>query len=230
MKKLAVITIFFLACIVAPMVAMAQTHYESRVSVGGKAGMTMSRTLFNPSVPQSMLSGYMAGIAFRYAEEKNFGLLVEINLEQRGWKEDFEENPFEYSRQLTYLQIPIMTHITFGSSKVKGFFNAGPEIGYMIGETVTTNFDVNNYANIEGFPIYNRNNEQLTLPVKNKIDYGISAGAGIEFIAKRKHSFLLEGRFYYGLGNVFGSRKKDAFSASTSMSIMVTLGYMYRLK
>jgi hypothetical protein len=41
---------------------------------------------------------------------------------------------------------------------------------------------------------------------------------------------VLEGRFYYGLGNVFGSRKKDAFSASTGMSFMVTLGYMYRLK
>lgn len=230
MKKLSIITIYFIICLTAPFVGKAQTLYESRVSVGGKIGMTLSKTMFAPSVQQSMLSGYTAGISFRYAEEKTFGLLAEINVAQRGWKEDFEEFPFKYSRQLTYLQIPIMTHISFGSTKVKGFFNAGPEVGFMIGESVTSNFNVNDYTNIEGFPIINRHNEQLVLPIKNKIDYGISAGAGIEFIAKRKHSFMLEGRFYYGLGNIFGSRKKDAFSASTSMSIMITLGYMYRLK
>lgn len=227
MKKLSIITLFILISVVA---TKAQTLYESRVSVGGKAGVTLSKTMFAPAVKQTMLMGYTAGVTFRYAEEKNFGLLAEVNVAQRGWKENFEEFPFEYTRQLTYLQIPIMTHITFGNTKVKGFFNAGPEVGFMIGESVTSNFEVNDYANIQGFPIINRHNEQLVLPIKNSIDYGISAGAGIELIAKRKHSFLLEGRFYYGLGNIFGSRKKDAFSASTSMSIMITLGYMYRLK
>lgn len=208
----------------------AQAHYESRVSVGAKAGMTLSRTAFTPAVPQLFLPGYMAGLTFRYSEEKNFGLLMEVNMEQRGWNDNFEEAPFQYSRKFTYIQVPILTHVFFGSTKVRGFFNAGPEIGYMINESVSSNFDVNDIKNIEGFPYYNRNNEQLTLPVKNKIDYGISAGAGLELIAKRKNSFMLEGRFYYGLGNIFGSRKKDAFSASTGMSIMVTLSYMYRLK
>lgn len=208
----------------------AQTHYESRVGIGGKAGVTMSRLAFSPSVPQTMLMGYMGGITFRYAEEKNFGLMVELNVEQRGWKEDFEEAPYEYTRRFTYLQLPIMTHIFFGSSKFRGFFNAGPEVGFMIGESTSANFDVNNFSGLEGFPVINRYTDQFAMPVKNKIDYGISVGAGMELIAKRNNSFLLEGRFYYGLGNVFGSRKRDVFSASTGMSIMVTLGYMYRLK
>ena len=211
-------------------VVNSQTLYESRVCIGAKAGMTMSKVLFSPSVPQSLLMGYSTGVTFRYAEEKNFGLLAELNLSQSGWKEDFNDAPFEYSRNLTYLRLPIMTHITFGSHKMKGFFNGGPEVGFLVGETTSANFDVNNYQNLDGFPNINRNNEQLLLPVKNKIDYGITAGAGVEFIAKQKHSFILEGRCYYGLGNMFGSRKKDAFSASTGLSFMVTLGYMYRLK
>ena len=229
MKKIKDIILVLILCF-SFSVVKAQTLYESRVSIGGKAGMTMSKVMFSPSVPQSMLMGYTAGIAFRYAEEKNFGLMAELNMSQSGWKEDFEDAPFEYTRKLTYVRLPIMTHITFGSHKVKGFFNAGPEVGFLLGESTSANFDVNDYQNIEGFPIVNRNNEQLTLPVKNKIDYGITAGAGMEFVAKQKHSFTLEGRFYYGLGNVFGSRKKDAFSASPGMTIMVTLGYMYRLK
>lgn len=222
--------LILLLCVATSETANAQKHFEPRVYVGGKAGMSLSRVMFSPSVPQSMLSGYLAGVTFRYAEEKNFGLIAEFNVIQRGWKEDFEEAPFEYTRRLTYLQIPILTHIFFGGSKVRGFFNAGPEVGFMIGENITSNFDVANYTGIEGFPLANRNNEQLVLPIKSKIDYGISAGLGIEFIAKRKHSLMLEGRFYYGLGNAFGSRKKDAFSASTGTSIMITLGYMYRLK
>lgn len=228
MKRFKILLIVFCALFTTNVVA--QTHYEPRVHVGGKAGMTLSKVMFSPAVQQSMLSGYMAGVSFRYAEEKNVGLLVELNMAQRGWKEDFEELPFEYSRKMTYLQLPIMTHVFFGSSKVRGFFNAGPEIGFMIGETVTSNFDVNNIDNIEGFPTINRYNDQLTLPIKNKIDYGICVGAGMEVIAKRKHSFLFEGRFYYGLGNAFGSRKKDTFSASTGMCVMISLGYMYRLK
>ncbi len=210
--------------------AKAQTLYESRINIGAKAGMTLSKTMFSPSVPQLFLPGYTAGVTFSYAEEKNFGLLIEMNLAQRGWQENFEEAPFSYSRKLTYLQVPIMTHIFFGSSKVKGFFNAGPEVGFLIGESTSANFDYNNYNTVDGFPIVNRHNEQLTLPVKNKIDYGISLGAGMELIAKHKHSFIVEGRFYYGLGNIFGSRKKDAFSGSTGMSLMLTLGYSYRLK
>lgn len=231
MKKINIKSLIItLSCCLSIFALKAQTLYESRISIGGKAGAAMSKVMFSPSVPQSMFTGYTAGIAFRYAEEKNFGLLAELNISQTGWKEDFEDAPFSYSRCLTYLRIPIMTHISFGNHKVKGFFNAGPEVGYLIGESTTANFDINNYQNIEGFPIVNRHNEQLALPVKNKIDYGISVGAGIEFIAKQKHSFILEGRCYYGLGNVFGSRKKDAFSASTGMSIMATLGYMFRIK
>lgn len=222
--------ILVIICVFAIKQVNAQAHYEPRVGVGAKGGMTLSRTMFSPQVPQSFIMGYMGGLTFRYSEEKHFGLLVELNMQQRGWKEDFEDAPFNYSRQFTYLQMPVMTHIFFGSTKVRGFFNLGPEIAYMIDENVSTNFDVNNIKNLEGFPYYNRHNEQLTLAVKNKIDYGISAGAGIEFIANMKHSFMLEGRFYYGLGNAFGSNKKDAFSASTGMSLMVTLGYMYRIK
>ena len=66
--------------------------------------------------------------------------------------------------------------------------------------------------------------------MKNHLDYGISAGLGLEWFQSLKQSFKLEGRFYYGLGDVFSNHKTDPFSASNSMSVMVTLGYFYRLK
>lgn len=210
--------------------ASAQTHYEGNIAVGAKGGVTLSRLKFSPSVPQTMLPGFMAGVTFRYIEEKHFGVIAELNLEQRGWKEKFDGLNYAYQRRLTYLQLPMLTHIFFGNNKVRGFFNAGPEIGLLIGTGTKANFDYANVELIDGFPAENRETDQYKLDVKNKFDYGISAGLGLEVIGRNKHSFTLEGRFYYGLRDVFSNHSTDPFSSSSSMSIMVTLGYYYRIK
>ncbi|MDE6861114.1 MAG: PorT family protein [Duncaniella sp.] len=216
-----------------PLAANAQREYSPNLAIGAKAGGTMSRMSFSPEVHQKFTNGLTMGLAARYTEERFFGLIAEINLTQRGWAEDFarDEAPeFSYSRTLTYVQIPLLTHIYFGSKKFRGFVNLGPEFGYMISNSINANFDYNNYASIQGFPQGYRTNEQLNMEIQNKFDYGIAAGIGIEWILKRKHSFFLEGRYYYGLGNIFKATKRDFFAASRGMSIKLTLGYMIRVK
>lgn len=207
----------------------AQRHYVPHVHVGVHAGATMSRQSFFPSVKEKSLSGMMMGISFRYAEERHVGLVAELNVEQRGWKEDFEEAPFDFQRRLTYIELPVMTHIFFGSRVVKCFFNLGPQVGYMIGDKVTSNFDYMAAPHIADFPA-NRRYEQMQMDISNRFDYGITAGAGVEFIIRRRHSIYLQGRYYYGLGNIYPSAKRDTFSSSRGSSIQVTLGYMFRLK
>lgn len=210
--------------------AMAQAHYDPNIAIGAKAGATLSRTNFQPSVPQNMVPGFTAGVTFRYMEETHFGIIAELNVEQRGWKEKFKDMPYRFSRRFTYLQLPVLSHIYFGRNKVRGFFNAGPAIGVMIGESTSSNFDHHNAASIPEITANYRPTDQYTLPVKYKFDYGIAAGLGMEFVAGKKHSFLLEGRFYYGLNDVFAHRKKDTFAGSGGMSVIMTLGYFYRIK
>ena len=134
MKRL---TIILVALVCLCQVLKAQTHYEGRISVGGKAGATLSRMQFNPSVPQRFLPGMMFGGTFRYIEERHFGLILELNVEQRGWKELYEDTDFQYQRRFTYVQLPMLTHIFFGNNRMKGFFNAGPELGYMIAHSTS---------------------------------------------------------------------------------------------
>lgn len=208
---------------------MAQRHYQPHVHVGVHGGMTLSDQSFYPSVEKSMLNGFTFGFSFRYAEERHVGLIAELNIEQRGWKENFKDEPFAYQRRLTYIELPLMTHIFFGSRTVKGFFNLGPEIGYMIGDKVTADFPYMELPYVSGFPA-NRRYEQMQLEVTRRFDYGITAGAGVEFIIRRNHSITLEGRYYYGLGNIFPSSRRDTFSASRGSSIQVTLGYLFRIK
>ena len=225
MRRLA----FILTALVT-LLATAQTHYEGQIAVGGKAGATLSRVNFNPTVQQSMLPGMTAGVMFRYVEEKNFGLVAELNLTQRGWKENLEESDYNYSHRFTYLELPVMTHIYFGNRHVKGFFNLGPELNVMLGDNISSNFAYQDAATLDYFINNTRHIEQLPMKVKNRLDYGICGGAGMELNLNAKQSLLLEGRFYYGLTDVFPNHKTDIFSSSNSMTVMVTLSYFYRLK
>ena len=226
MRRLA----FILVTMLATLAATAQVHYEGNIAVGGKAGASLSRVNFNPSVEQTMLPGMTAGVMFRYIEENHFGLVAELNLTQRGWKEVFDESDYNYSHSLTYLELPVMTHIFFGNRRVKCFFNLGPELNVMLGDGIKSNFAYQDAASLDYFVQNPRHIEQMTMDVKNRLDYGICAGAGMEVNLNPKHSLLLEGRFYYGLTDVFPNHKTDVFAGSNSMSITVTLGYFYRLK
>ena len=208
----------------------AQTHYKPHLSVGFKGGMTMSEMSFSPSVKQSFNNGTTGAVTFRYTEEKLFGLIAEIGWAQRGWKEKFEDSPCQYSRSLTYLKLPLLTHIYFGSPRFKCFVNLGPEFDFMISENISSNFDYRDPLKAEGFPSEARMTQQMAMDIKNKFDYGITGGVGIEFYLTPRNSVTLEGRYYFGLGNIFPAAKADTFSASRITSIEITLGYNFRLK
>lgn len=225
-----------LACAVmllAALPAMAQREYSPDFSMGVKGGATLSRMSFSPEVHQKMAQGFTGGIMARYREEKLFGLIAELNITQRGWKEDFarDEAPeFSYERRLTYIQLPLLTHIYFGPKKVNFFVNLGPEFGLMLGDKIDANFDYHNIGSINGFPQGYRINRQLDMEVENRFDYGIAGGAGVEFYINKRNSIMLEGRYYFGLGNIFHATKRDYFSASRGSSIEITLGYMFRIR
>lgn len=220
-----------LAAVVAvPAMASAQRMYEPDFSLGVKGGATISQMAWSPSVRQKMTQGVTFGVTARYTEENHFGIIGELNLTQRGWAEQFEPaTGLSYSRTFTYLQLPVMTHIFFGSKKFRFFVNLGPEVGYMIGDKISSNFNYKDVASVTNFPA-NHRKEQLDMKVESKLDYGIAAGIGGEARFAGKHSVMIEGRFYYGIGNVFPAKRGDTFGASRGMSIEVTAAYMFRLK
>lgn len=209
--------------------ASAQTHYKPTVDIGIKAGGDFSRIFFNPGVKQSMHAGTIAGFTCRYIEESHFGLIAELNFEQRGWKENFEGTPYQYSRTINYIQIPLLAHIYFGR-RGRFFFNAGPEIGFYLSSSTKANFNPSDIHNLPDFPTNHKNTDEMQMRINQKIDFGISAGIGGEFFVNPRHSMNLECRFYYGLGNVLKSGRQEAFSASNAMSVMATVGYWFRVK
>ena len=209
-------------------IGKAETHYAANMSVGVRAGADLSRNFFNPSVKQVLKPGALAGIMFRYVEENHFGLIAELDFIQRGWKESFEDAPYEYSRTVNYLQLPVLAHIYFGS-RGRFFINAGPLIGLRLSDSAKCNFDTSNTSSLPDFPKYHRI-QQYDEPIKQRVDYGICAGLGGEFSITPRHALSIECRFYYGLGNLFGSTRHDVFNASNSMALEFALGYWFRFK
>lgn len=161
--------------------------------------------------------GYTGGLTLRWITEKNLGLQAELNFIQHGWDEKFEDQPqYKYSRTINYFELPILTHIYFGSKRFRVFVNLGPKIGYAFGEKTD--------ENLNGAKP-NTENEQHNMPVEKKFDWGLCGGPGIE-LRTGIGSFLLEGRYYYALSDIFNSRKEDYFSKSSSQVISAKITYM----
>ncbi len=221
------VLILFLS--LSPLDLNGQTHYSSNVALGVKGGVGLSRVFFNPSVEQKFCMGFTGGVAFRYIEENHFGLIAELNFVQRGWEENFEEAPYNYKRTINYVELPVMAHIFFGR-RGRFFFNAGPQIGLYLGDSAKSNFNPSDMANLPDFPLLNRMNEQMLMDVTQKVDYGISAGLGGEFNVTKRNSIFLEARFYFGLGNIFPSKRGEVYNASNQMTLSATVGYWFRIK
>ena len=77
-------------------------------------------------------------------------------------------------------------------------------------------------------PTYRPNGvvQQYGKMTENKFDYGILGGLGVELSTKAGH-FLLEGRYYYGLADFWGSSKKDDFGRSGHTYMGVRLTYLF---
>ena len=205
-------------------------EFKKELYVGFGGGALMSSVDFVPSILQKRNLGIHGGLSAKYISEKHLGLILELNYAQRGWKEDFEENPdFLYSRTLNYLEIPFMTHVYFGN-KVRFVFNAGPQIGILLNHSSQMSDELMLHVN----QIQEQGNEKYGAQYNNdlkKFDYGIIGGAGFE-LNTGAGSFQLEGRYYFGLGDVFESRKsKDNFffNRSAHRIIEAKLTYFFRL-
>jgi hypothetical protein len=236
--------IFFCFVAFLPFMAKAQVgEYRTDFAVGVNGGYMLSKVSFTPDVPQNMLGGMTAGLTFRYNCEKYFkslcAIVAEVNIAQTGWKEKIEgmenqplyyaddpDNALHYERKITYLQIPIFARLGWGRERkgLQGFFQVGPQIAFMLSEKTTTNL-VPGYAPTEARASNIVNQE--TMPVEKKFDYGIAGGAGLEFSMPKVGHFLLEGRYYYGLGNIFGNSKSDYFGKSNFGQIVIKATYLF---
>lgn len=212
------ITLAVLGLIVLHAGAQVQNKFRQELAVGASFGTTFSRVSFAQTrVPQTMKMGYTGGLTLRWLTEKNLGLQAEVNFVQQGWNEKFEDQPqYYYKRTLNYVEVPILTHIYFGNKRVRFIFNLGPKVGWFLNESTEENLN-------GASP--NTENTQHDMALERKFDWGLCGGPGLE-IRTGIGSFLIEGRYYYALGDIFNSHNEDYFSKSSSQVISAKITYL----
>ena len=233
------------AFLLGGMKASAQRgEHRNDFSIGANGGYVMSSVGFTPDIPQKQHGGITGGFSYRYVCEKYFKTICsiygEVNYSQVGWKEkilDINNAPviisqtgeaMAYERTINYIQLPIMAHLAWGRETrgLNFFVNAGPQFGLYLSESTKTNFDVKKLPQTDNnrvSPVM----AQDTMAVENKLDYGIAVGLGAEYSIPRVGHFLAEARYYYGLGNIYGSSKRDYFGKSNFGQIVLKLSYLF---
>ena len=199
--------------------------HRSDFSLGVNGGAVLSSVGFIPKVDQGQHVGFTGGLSLRYVCEKYFSTLcsvyAEVNYASIGWRQDIRKidgtavinsttgQAEKYARTINYIQIPIFAHLAWGRETrgAQFFFQIGPQMGIYL----------------------NKIKEQEEMPVERKFDYGIATGIGAEYSIPRVGHFLVEARYYYGLGNIYGDSKRDYFGKSNFGNIVMKAAYLFDL-
>lgn len=215
-----------------------QKDFKPYWNVGVGFGPTFSSADFARSnastgnaIPTKMMMQYAGGVAVRYMTEKHLGFIAELNVSQQGWEQNFKDEELknlglEHSRKLTYVELPILTHIYFGD-KVRFVVNLGPKISYLASQKEELNEALANYL-ASGEAPDRMVTHQYYNDVERKLDYGILGGLGMEFQTKLGN-FMLEGRYYFGLADMYRNSKSDYFSRSANRVFSAKLTYYVKL-
>ena len=225
MKRL----IFPLLFILLSTTAFAQVgELRSNLAIGFNGGYNLSSVDFSPTIKQGLQPGLTGGFTMRYTSEKYFALIcaaqIEVNFAQRGWLENIEDGSNNtYSRTTNYVEIPFLAHIGWGREErgLQVFINAGPQFGLFLN-------DIERYSSPEDWNTDNRPNqiiEQYGKEVENTFEYGIAGGAGLE-LKTGIGNFIIEGRYFFGLSDMFGNSKADPFGRSANTTITAKISYL----
>ena len=221
--------------------SMSSIAYVPKVPQGQLGGMT---------------AGFSARYTCEKYFKSICAIVGEVNLTQMGWQEDIldandqpvvlhtdETQTLKYARKMSYVQIPVLARLGWGRERkgFQAFFQVGPQVGFFLSEKTDANFDVHDPAfnpaideNGRFSPNYRYGSSRVShvvaqdsMAVENTFDYGIAAGAGLEFSHSKLGHFLIEGRYYYGLGNIYGSSKRDFFGRSNFGNIIIKFTYLF---
>ena len=219
----------FLALITT--IAHAQVgELRDNLAIGFSGGYNLSSVDFSPTIKQGLQPGYTGGFTMRYTTEKYFSLIcaaqLEVNFAQRGWTEIIEDGTYNtYSRTTNYIEIPFYAHLGWGNEErgLQYFFNAGPQVGLYLS-------DMEHYGFTEEYPWKpqlrpNRINSQYGKEIENNLEYGIAGGLGME-LKTGIGNFTIEGRYFFGLSDMFGNSKADPFGRSANTTITGKIAYL----
>lgn len=205
-------------------------EYRSVLALGMNGGYLLNRVSFDPTIKQHYHGGSTMGVTLRYTCEKYFSMYcavqAEVNYAQLGWKEYIETSTDTYSRTVNYIQVPLLAHLSFGKEVkgVMGYLVIGPQLGFYLNDYDKRGGEWSD-ATLALRP--NQVVQQYDLPIQRTFEYGITGGLGFQINTRRAGHFMIEGRYYFALSDMFRNGKTDAFGRSANGTIVAKATYLF---
>ncbi len=180
----------------------------AQINIGVQGGGNLSKMDFTNNLDYRYLkieytSGFIGGLSMQFFGDKHAGIMVELNYSQRGWivRDTLGANDTKETNRMTYVEMPVLTHVNIGGGKLRGLFNIGPYIGYALSRS----YAFEDYNSGEGTSYDYTFDEEKD----NRLDFGLLAGGGIEY----RFGFgklQAEARYTIGFGDVDKMKKQQA--------------------
>ena len=184
-------------------------HDVSSLSFGVVGGVALSQ-LAGSSVTNDFSSrfGFAAGGVLHYKLSDIFGVQPSLLYVMKGATK--KVGGIQSTFQLDYIELPVLLRVSFPvSTTVVPYITAGGAVSYNLQAIVTSDAPGVSVQEISDI---------------RKIDYGISAGGGVQmYIANQK--FILDARYTFGLSNIHNA-ETDPLDLK-HRTITVVLGWLY---
>lgn len=206
--------ILFLFLLVAAATARAQ--FEVGITGGYNKNYVHTSAGARAFTRYEPRSGFVVGIPVRYSISSWLAVQAEPSYIQKNYRftrDRFYDGIYQ-NNTFNYIQLPLMAHFSFGDNKLKGFFNAGGYGAYWISGRIKGAManvfdkgaeipdDQQTFTYFQYNQIY-RFNEQYTFDSRRdrRLELGLLAGAGIEYLLNERFRFFAEARYYYSLSD-----------------------------
>lgn len=200
---------------------LVQEEFRPRVWLGGHFALQRSKFNFLPRVSQTLHPGYSTGLLARIDVERGASIQLEMNYNRSGWTESYDDKALSYKRDLTSIEVPLLTHLYLLHRGIRFYLNLGPIGSWVLEESSQTTAGEKEQFSAAAL-------HRHSLPVKNRFVWGLGGGPGISIPLARRHRVELEGRFFHSLTDIWGNKRTDAYGSSTEMRFSLGVNYVFR--
>ncbi|WP_160292046.1 porin family protein [Pedobacter lusitanus] len=194
------------------------TAFTSRAqfSVGLETGINKNtlytNTGFDAFTQYKSSNGFNIGVPVRYDFNSYIAIQADPQYIQKNYKlarTDFYDGVYTNYRN-SYVQLPVMAHLSIGDKKLKGFLNLGAYAGYWASSHIKgtqpdifgkSNDDLDQYTNLLQLKPGVKFDQKYDFDSRRdrRIELGALIGIGIEYELNSRYQIFAETRYYHGL-------------------------------
>jgi hypothetical protein len=208
-------------------IANSQEQFVPYIGVGVQGGLNKTWLDLKTAISndEGAINASLFGLVINYVNKPVTGIQIEVNLSQRGWQEDTILN---YTRKMEYLEIPFLSHLTFGKKLMRYTIDLGPYVAFHRTyvedfKGASTNEDGSFQIPIELYK------DIFGEEIDNTFDYGYMVGAGIG-VNTKLGEYLIRFRYSQSLNNIWSQYPNSNYYKSKIRGIYVGLSYTYNIK